>query len=311
MAQTSRLPPLNALRAFEAAARLESFSRAADELAVTPGAISQQIRLLEEHVGTPLFTRQGRGLALTDAGRAAANTASDAFDMLERAVSLMRRPAMKRSLTVSVSPSFAGKWLAPRLHRFQEAHPGIEVWISAASERVDLAAGAADLAIRYGPGGDMTLNEERLLTEEVLPVCSPDLLRDGKVLVRPRDLAGHTLLHDASPESDVDGADWASWLKARRVRGIDVSGGVRFNQSALVIDSAVAGRGVALAKRTLVQNDLAAGRLVALFSDGASPVRSAYHVVTAKNRPLSADAQSFIAWLKAEARHHESSVDEL
>jgi LysR family glycine cleavage system transcriptional activator len=311
MARTSRLPPLNALRAFEAAARLESFARAADELAVTPGAISQQIRTLEEHVGAPLFVREGRGLSLTEAGRAAANVASDAFETLERAVSLMRQPLQRRALTVSVAPSFAGKWLAPRLHRFQADHPGVEVWIAATSERVDLSAGAADLGIRYGPGGDMTLNEEMLLPEEVLPVCSPDLLRDGPALNTPRDLDGQTLLHDTSPESEVDGADWVSWLKARNIRGVDTAGGVRFNQSALVIDAAVAGRGVALAKRALAQNDLASGRLVALFADGTSPVRSAYQIVTARNRPLSADAEAFIAWLRAEARVHEHSVDEL
>ena len=249
MARSSRLPPLNALRAFEAAARLESFARAADELAVTPGAISQQIRSLEEHVGAALFVREGRGLSLTEAGRAAANVTSEAFEALERAVSLMRQPTQRRALTVSVAPSFAGKWLAPRLFRFQENHPELEVWIAATSERVDLSAGAADLGIRYGPGGDMTLNEERLLPEEVLPVCSPDLLRAGVDLRRPRDLADQTLLHDASPETEVDGADWASWLKARNVRGVETARGVRFNQSALVIDAAVAGRGVALAKR--------------------------------------------------------------
>ena len=124
-----RLPPLNALRAFEAVARLESMSRAADELAVTPGAVSQQVRQLEEHVGVKLFERQGRMLALNGAGRAAAGAMTDAFAALGHAVSLMRQPVERRSLTVSVAPSFAGKWLAPRLHRFQEQYPGVEVWI--------------------------------------------------------------------------------------------------------------------------------------------------------------------------------------
>lgn len=311
MTSLSRLPPLNSLRAFEAAARLGSFSRAAEELAVTPGAISQQIRLLEEQVGERLFERKGRGMELTEAGIAAAPIVTEAFGTLERAVALMRQPLQKRSLTVAVAPSFAGKWLAPRLYRFQEIQPSVEVWISAASERVDLGAGAADLAIRYGPGGDITLNEEHLLSEEVLPVCSPDLLANSAPINRPEDLARHTLLHDASPESDVDGADWAAWFRVRRMRNVDVSGGVRFNQSALVIDAAVAGRGVALAKRSLAQNDLASGRLVSLFPDGTSPVRSTYYVATARSRPLSADATAFIAWLKDEARHHEHSVDEL
>jgi LysR family glycine cleavage system transcriptional activator len=306
-----RLPPLNALRAFEVAARLESFSRAADALSVTPGAISQQIRQLEEHVGTQLFERQGRGMVLTEAGRAAAPVIAEAFGALERGAALMRQPVMRRSLTVSVAPSFAGKWLAPRLHRFQALHPNVEVWISADHERADLAGGAADLAIRYGPGGDPTLNETILLAEEVLPVCSPDLLRETKPISAPRDLAHHTLLHDASPESDVDGADWVAWFKARRIRGVDVSRGVRFNQSALVIDAAVAGRGVALAKRALAQNDLASGRLVSLFADGATPVRSAYHVVTARNLPIASDAEIFINWLSSEARDHEARIDEL
>ena len=311
MSNPSRLPPLNALRAFEVAARLESFSAAAEELSVTPGAISQQIRQLEDHVGTPLFIRKGRGLDITEAGRAAAALTSEAFETLERSVALMRQPVLRRSLTVSVAPSFAGKWLAPRLHRFQDLHPDIEVWISADHERADLSGGSADLAIRYGPGGDQTLNEEKLLAEEVLPVCSPDLIRDGGAITTPADLAGQTLLHDASPESAVDGAHWPSWLKLRKIRNVDVSRGVRFNQSALVLDAAVAGRGVALAKRALAQNDLAAGRLVSLFAEGATPVRSAYHIVTARSRLLGEDAQAFVGWLKAEAGDHEASIDEL
>lgn len=308
---TDRLPPLNALRAFEVAARLQSFSKAAEELAVTPGAISQQIRLLEDHIGQALFERQGRVMVLTEAGLAGAELASEAFARLSDTVRAMRSPTQRRSLTVSVAPSFAGKWLAPRLFRFQELYPDIEVWISADRERVDLSGGAADLGIRYGPGGDASLSEQRLLTEEVLPVCSPQLLGDGSAIRTPADLVRQTLLHDASPESDVDGADWASWFRARGVRGGRAEGGVRFNQSALVIDAAVAGRGVALAKRALAQNDLAAGRLVALFADGTVLLRSAYHIVTARNRPLDLHAQRFIDWLVAEAHDHEHSLDEL
>lgn len=306
----NRLPPLNALRAFEVVARLGSMSRAADELSVTPGAVSQQIRQLEEFIGVDLFVRQGRSLEPTEAGRAAAASASEAFDKLGHAVALMRRPVKRSRLTVSVAPSFAGKWLAPRLYRFQELHPGIEVWISADSTRADLSGGETDLGIRYGSGGDISLDETLLLREEVLPVCSPDLLGQTQIS-RPGDLAEQTLLHDASPESEVDGADWASWLRAKHIRGVPVRGGVRFNQSALVIDAAVAGRGVALAKRTLAQNDLASGRLVSLFADGASPVRSAYHIVTQRGRDLDEDIESFIQWLEAEARDHEEAIDEL
>ena len=305
-----RLPPLNALRAFEAVVRLGSMAQAAEALAVTPGAISQQVRLLESVIGVSLFRREGRQLVPTEAGLAAAALAGEAFDQLARAVALMRQPAKRDRLTVSVAPSFAGKWLAPRLFRFQEAHPELEVWVSADSAKVDLGRGAADLAIRYGPGEGPRGEQTLLLQEEVLPVCSPDLLARAPIPT-PEALAGQTLLHDASPESEVDGADWATWLRGRKLRGISVRGGPRFNQSALVIDAAVAGRGVALAKRTLAQNDLRAGRLVSLFPDGAAPVKSAYYVLQAPERELGGASDQFLAWLLREARSDADAFDEL
>jgi len=310
MSDNHRLPPLNALRAFEAVVRLGSMARAADALAVTPGAVSQQVRLLESVVGVPLFRREGRQLVPTDTGLAAAALAGEAFDQLARAVALMRQPAKRDRLTVSVAPSFAGKWLAPRLFRFQEAHPELEVWVSADSAKVDLGRGAADLAIRYRPGDGPSGEQILLLQEEVLPVCSPDLLARSPI-PSPEALAGQTLLHDASPESEVDGADWATWLRGRKLRGISVRGGPRFNQSALVIDAAVAGRGVALAKRTLAQNDLRAGRLVSLFADGAAPVKSAYYVLQAPERELGGASDQFLAWLLREARSDADAFDEL
>ena len=310
MSDNHRLPPLNALRAFEAVVRLGSMARAADALAVTPGAVSQQVRLLESVVGVPLFRREGRQLVPTDTGLAAAALAGEAFDQLARAVALMRQPAKRDRLTVSVAPSFAGKWLAPRLFRFQEAHPELEVWVSADSAKVDLGRGAADLAIRYRPGDGPSGEQILLLQEEVLPVCSPDLLARSPI-PNPEALAGQTLLHDASPESEVDGADWATWLRGRKLRGISVRGGPRFNQSALVIDAAVAGRGVALAKRTLAQNDLRAGRLVSLFADGAAPVKSAYYVLQAPERELGGASDQFLAWLLREARSDADAFDEL
>ena len=305
-----RLPPLNALRAFEAVVRLGSMAQAAEALAVTPGAISQQVRLLESVIGVSLFRRDGRQLVPTEAGLAAAALAGEAFDQLARAVALMRQPAKRDRLTVSVAPSFAGKWLAPRLFGFQEAHPELEVWVSADSAKVDLGRGAADLAIRYGPGEGPRGEQTLLLQEEVLPVCSPDLLARAPIPT-PEALAGQTLLHDASPESEVDGADWATWLRGRKLRGISVRGGPRFNQSALVIDAAVAGRGVALAKRTLAQNDLRAGRLVSLFPDGAAPVKSAYYVLQAPERELGGASDQFLAWLLREVRSDADAFDEL
>ncbi len=309
---SAHLPPLNALRAFEAAARRLSFTRAAEELNVTPGAISQQIRGLEDFIGAELFYRQGRTLQLTDAGLAALPLLTDGFDALARAVALMRAPARRRRLTVSIAPSFAAKWLTPRLHRFQAANPDTEVWIAADTVLADLEAGEADLAVRYGSGQYEGLLSERLLDEWVSPMCSPALL-DGPHPIRvPADLAHHTLLHDASPESAGDGLDWRSWLAARGAAdAVDAARGPRFNQSALVIDAAAAGRGVALAKRTLAQADLAAGRLVAPFAEGGMATRSAYYIVTARSRTPTPETAAFIAWLRLEARDYDNRLDEL
>jgi LysR family glycine cleavage system transcriptional activator len=255
-----------------------------------------------------LFVRQGRSLALTDSGHAARPLLTEGFDALTRGVAAMRAPSRRRRLTVSVAPSFAAKWLTPRLYSFQAVHPETEVWISADTALANLEAGEADLAIRYGSGDYEGLNSVRLLDEWVTPMCSPDLL---PALRTPADLAGHTLLHDASPESAGDGLDWPTWLAARGVAGVDGARGPRFNQSALVIDAAAAGRGVALAKRTLAQLDLAAGRLAAPFAEGGMATRSAYHIVTARGRPPTPETEAFIAWLRDQARDYDNRLDEL
>lgn len=311
MAGPRRLLPLNALRAFEAAARHLSFSRAAEELAVTPGAVSQHIRQLEGHAGAPLFRREGRGLELTDAGRAALPVLREGFERLMDASALLREPPRKRQISVSVAPSFAAKWLMPRMDRFHDAHPDIEVWISADMELSDLSEGQVDVAVRYGPGHYEGVIVERLLAETVLPVCAPALLSGPLAIARPGDLAHHTLLHDLSVDRDPSCPDWAMWLKARGVSSVDPRRGPRFNQSALVIEAAVMGRGVGLAKRTLAQADLKAGRLVAPFADGSTAIDFAYHVVLPRARPASASALAFVQWLKDEARAHEAAMDEL
>jgi LysR family glycine cleavage system transcriptional activator len=311
MAGPRRLLPLNALRAFEAAARHLSFTRAADELAVTPGAVSQHIRQLEEHAGSALFKREGRSLELTDTGRAALPLLREGFERLLDASALLREPPRRRQLTVSVAPSFAAKWLMPRLDRFHTEHPDIEVWISADMEVADLSEGAVDVAVRYGPGGYEGLISERLLAETVLPVCAPALLKGEHPIKAPDDLIHHVLLHDLSIDKDPSCPDWAMWLKARGVTGVDPRRGPRFNQSALVIEAAVMGRGVALAKRTLAQADIEAGRLVAPFADGSTAIDFAYHVVLPRSRPLSASGAAFVDWLKREAVAHENNMDPL
>ncbi len=305
--QRRRLPPLNALRAFEAAARHMNFSRAADELSVTPGAVSQQIQNLEDYIGAPLFKRTAKGLLLTDGAQTALPALREAFDRLAEAASQLTAASDGRRVTVSAAPSFAAKWLVPRLGRFEAAHPEVDVWLSAGMELVDFADGEVDVAIRYGSGRYPGLEVTRLMGETVTPVAAPALLAD-KPLAEPDDLARHTLLHDGSPDADESCPDWAMWLTARGLRQIDGTRGPRFNQSSLVIEAAVGGRGVALAKGTLAQADLDAGRLVAPLSSSTTTLDLAYHLVYPKAKARLKQVRAFTAWVKAEAETHEAAL---
>ena len=301
-----RLPPLNALRAFEAAARHLNFSRAADELSVTPGAVSQQIQNLEDYVGASLFRRTPRGLLLTDAAQTALPALREAFDRLAEAASLLTAAVDGRRLTLTAAPSFAAKWLVPRLGRFEAAHPMVDVWLSADMELVDFAAGEIDLAIRYGAGPYPGLEAIRLMSETVVPVISPALMA-ANPLNEPADLKGHVLLHDGSPDADDSCPDWQMWLAARGLKGVDGARGPRFNQSSLVIEAALGGRGVALAKRTLAQDDLDAGRLIVPMQITTS-VDFAYYVVHPKAKGRLAQVKAFVAWITAEAAAHEAAL---
>jgi LysR family glycine cleavage system transcriptional activator len=301
-----RLPPLNALRAFEAAARHLNFSRAADELSVTPGAVSQQIQNLEDYVGAALFKRTPRGLLLTDAAQTALPALREAFDRLAEAASLLTAAVDGRRLTLTAPPSFAAKWLVPRLGGFEAAHPQVDVWLSADMDLVDFATGDVDLAVRYGAGAYPGLEAVRLMQETVIPVMSPELLA-ANPLASPADLAHHVLLHDGSPDADDSCPDWLMWLTARGVKGVDGTRGPRFNQSSLVIEAAMAGRGVALAKRTLAQDDLDAGRLVAPLADTTS-VDFAYYVLHPKSKGRLPQVKAFVAWITGEAAAHDAAL---
>lgn len=301
-----RLPPLNALRAFEAAARHLNFSRAADELSVTPGAVSQQIQNLEDYVGAALFRRTPKGLLLTDAAQTALPALREAFDRLAEAASLLTAAVDGRRLTITAAPSFAAKWLVPRLGRFEAAHPQVDVWLSADLDLVDFATGEVDVAIRYGAGRYPGLEVLRLMSETVIPVASPDLIA-ANGLADPTDLTRHILLHDGSPDADDSCPDWSMWLAARSIRGVDGTRGPRFNQSALVIEAAVNGRGVALAKRTLAQADLDAGRLVAPLGI-TTDVDFAYFVVHPKAKGRLPQVKAFVNWITAEAQAHEAAL---
>jgi LysR family glycine cleavage system transcriptional activator len=301
-----RLPPLNALRAFEAAARHMNFSRAAEELSVTPGAVSQQIQNLEDYVGAALFKRTPKGLLLTDAAQTALPALREAFDRLGEAASMLTAAVDGRRVTVSAAPSFAAKWLVPRLGRFETAHPEVDVWLSAGMELVDFANGEVDIAIRYGAGRYPGLEVVKLMTETVIPVLSPELLAERHLLT-PDDLAHHILLHDGSPDADDSCPDWAMWLTARGIKGVDGGRGPRFNQSSLVIEAAMNGRGVALAKRALAQADIDAGRLVAPLQINTA-VDFAYYVVHPKAKGRLPQVKAFVKWIEGEASHHEASL---
>jgi len=307
--QRRRLPPLNALRAFEAAARHLNFSRAADELSVTPGAVSQQIQNLEDYVGAALFKRTPKGLLLTDAAQTALPALREAFDRLAEAASLLTAAVDGRRLTLTAAPSFAAKWLVPRLGKFEQAYPQVDVWLSAGMDIVDFASGEVDLAIRYGSGRYPGLEVTRLLSETVIAVASPDLLA-SQPLNDPSDLAKHILLHDGSPDADDSCPDWAMWLAARGIKNVDGARGPRFNQSSLVIEAAVNGRGVALAKQTLAQADIDAGRLVAPLQI-ATAVDFAYYVVHPKTKGRLPQVKAFVSWITQEAAAHEAALQTL
>lgn len=297
-----QLPPLNALLAFEAAARHLSFTKAAAELHVTQSAISQQIKALEDHLGLPLFKRLHRALLLTDEGQRYLPALREAFDRLDAATQRLLAQGMPERLTVSVLPSFATRWLVHRLGRFRELHPELDVLISTSVELVDFSRQAVDVAIRFGRGRYPGLRTDRLMDEELFPICSPALQKGAHPLRKPADLRHHNLLHD---ETYVD---WQRWLLAAGVSNVDARRGTTFIDSSMLVQAAVAGQGVAIARRSLAADDLAAGRLVRVF-DITLPVELAYYIVCPQSSAEQPKIKAFREWLLAEAARN-SSVSE-
>ena len=260
------LPSLNALRAFEAAARHQSFTKAAGELHVTPAAVRHLVRSLEEALGVRLLRRANGRMTPVEPAMAGLKSLNVAFDLISEAVAKLRDGSDWQKLTAYVSPSFVSSWLLPRLHRFKEAHASIDVRLDASSSPVEFAHKDIDIAIAYGhvrshPG----LHAEVLFAQEVFPVCSPELLHGPKALKLPDDLRFHTLLHEDWNTDDGIWPDWTMWLEAAQVDGIDASRGPRFSQQSLATQAAAQGQGVALGSSILVDNDLLTGRLVKPF----------------------------------------------
>jgi len=289
-----RLPSLTALRAFEAAARHLSFSRAADELNVTHAAVSHQIKALEADLGVPLFRRLTRAVRLTDAGQAYLPVLREAFDAIAEATGRLAGDDDGR-LMVSATPAFAARWLVPRLGRFYAAHPKIDVRLDPSMALIDFRRDDVDIAVRYGRGDWPGLRVERLLSLDMFPVCSPALLDGPEPLRAPADLARHTLLHDDLRE------DWPRWLVAAGVEGIDLSRGPTFNETSLLMQAAAAGLGVAIAVSALVAADLAEGRLVRPFEIAVAE-EAGFYLVYPEASAARAKVRAFRDWMFAEAR---------
>jgi LysR family glycine cleavage system transcriptional activator len=298
-----RFPGLGPLRALDAAARHLSFTKAADELGVTPGAVSVQIRAIEDQLGVRLFWRTSRMVRLTGAGEVMARAAGEALDSVARAVERVA-PAggSRRVLTVSVGMSFAAKWLVPRLDRFRRLHPGVDVRLDVTERLVDFAREEVDVAVRFGAGLYPGLRADRLFEEELFPVCSPRLLAGERPLREPADLRHHTLVHlDWQPEGEA-WPDWPMWLLAAGVGDVDPAPGIRFKETALVLQAALEGQGVALGNTSLVAGDLAAGRLVRPFSLSLKgPPHFAYYLVSPRTAARSL-VEAFRTWMLSEAR---------
>ena len=306
--------PLTALRAFEAAARLSSFRLAAEELHVTPAAISQQVKTLEDLLDTRLFHRLNRGLALTEAGRAGLPALRSGFHDLAESMRRMRESDASATLNVWMAPSFAAKWLMPRLGRFVARHPGIELSVHASAEFTDSSTSRVemtvermqtediDVAIRFGRGHYPYCRVEKLMSAVVLPLCSPGLVSDpDRPLRSPSDLAHHTLLHDDTPYEGRP--DWAGWLDVAGVADVadvDPRRGLRFNSVLLALAAAVDGRGVALSIEQLADDDLANGRLVRPFAQTLA-LDSAYYVISRLDAEDDPNVAAFRAWVLEEA----------
>jgi LysR family glycine cleavage system transcriptional activator len=312
--QILRLPPLNALRAFEVAARHLSFAMAAKELHVTPAAISHQVKGLEEHLGHRLFRRLKRGLELTRPGQILLPKLSEGFARLGDAIEEMRDLDEEGSLAVSAATSLASRWLTPRLHRFVSAHPDLDVRIHASTRLIDPKKGDpaggdgdpaspledADVAIRFGTGDYPGYRVDKLMTVAVTPMCSPRLLEGRRALRLPADLAQQVLIHD-NVTYDDGSALWPTWLAAAGMPGLDSSHGLRFSHAMLALEAAADGMGVALSMPVLAGADLASGRLVAPFALSV-PLKFAYYIVSAADTAERADVVAFRDWLLAEAK---------
>jgi len=309
---SDRFPPLNALRAFEAAARHRSFKRAAEELFVTPAAISQQVKTLEDYLGVELFRRLTRAIELTSVAEAMLPKVREGFDCFAAGLAQARRSEDRGRISVAAPPNFVARWLMPRLRDFTASHPQFDLRIIGTLRAIDnpdeealldpgRADGEARLSVRYGMGDYPGSAVDLLFRPSHVPVCSPKLLGRGPPLRKPSDLRYHALIHDDSSPGDEERPGWEEWLEIAGAKGVDAARGPRFSNASLVHEAAIDGVGVALALRPLVDSDIEEGRLVAPF-ERAVPTRFAYYLVTPDALAENPAAGTFRRWLIAQAK---------
>ncbi|AJJ20762.1 MULTISPECIES: transcriptional regulator GcvA [Yersinia] len=298
---SKRLPPLNALRVFDAAARHLSFTKAADELFVTQAAVSHQIKSLEDFLGLKLFRRRNRSLLLTEEGQSYYLDIKEIFTSINEATRKLQARSAKGALTVSLPPSFAIQWLVPRLSGFNAAYPGIDVRIQAVDREEDKLADDVDVAIFYGRGNWTGLRTERLYAEFLLPVCAPTILTGEHGLKVPADLANHTLLHDTSRR------DWMAYTRQLGVPQINVQQGPIFSHSAMVVQAAVHGQGIALVNNVMAQSEIEAGRLVCPFND-VLVSKNAFYLVCHDSQAELGKIAAFRQWILARAASEQEKL---
>lgn len=299
----TRLPPLNALRAFEASARHLSFTRAAEELFVTQAAISHQIKALEEHLGLKLFMRKNRALLLTEEGQSYFLDIKDIFTSLKDATDRLLARGAKGAITVSLQPSFAIQWLVPRLIDFSNMHPEIDVRIKAVDDDENHLSEDVDVAIYYGRGNWPNVNVHKLHTEYLIPVCSPMLLQGKKPLARIEDLAQHTLLHDSSRR------DWKRWFKEAEIKNANVNHGPVFSHSSMVLQAAIHGQGIALGHNILSKPDIEAGRLICPFNQ-VLVSRNAFYIVCREHQLELGKIAAFRDWVLDKVNEEQEKISD-
>jgi LysR family glycine cleavage system transcriptional activator len=301
MRSSPTLPPLHALRAFEAVGRLLSFRRAGEELLITQSAVSHHIRQLEDALGVRLFERKARSIALTPAGERYLEVVSRAFAGIAEGAAELAGARARQSLRVSLLPSFAANWLVPRLSRFRGAQPAIDVELDPTLRLVDLAAGEADLAIRYGDGRWPNVRAELLIAERLTPVVSPRLARERR-LHEPADLLALPLLLTKRP------FDWEVWASGS---GLDMGAArtIQLTDYNIVLQAAIDGEGVALGRTVLIEDRLRAGLLVAPCPRIVTSPLAGHWILTPERRRLSPAVQAFVQWMRAEAGEQGEAAD--